>query len=220
MSAQAPQNGVRTFFRAEAERFDSIYGGPRTLTERLIDRLFHRVIRLRYERTMALLGDVTDRRVLDVGCGPGHYLVELAARGAREAVGVDFTEEMLELARAAAALRGVRDQCRFVRGDFLDVPLTGPFDACVAIGYFEYLAEPLAHMQRMTELTRGSVIASFPKRYTLRTLPRAIRYRSRGCFLRFFTATEVRRLAERAGLESIEVHSVSRDFVLHGTTTA
>ena len=33
--------------------------------------------------TLALLGDIAGRQVLEVGCGPGHYSAELVARGAR-----------------------------------------------------------------------------------------------------------------------------------------
>jgi cyclopropane fatty-acyl-phospholipid synthase-like methyltransferase len=218
MTTPTSASGVRSFFRSEAARFDSIYTGPRSMKERLIDRLFHRVIRLRFERTLELLAPVDGKRFLDVGCGPGHYMVELAARGGREAVGIDFAEEMLDLARQAATARGVEDRCRYVAGDFLSSDPGGTFDACVAIGYFEYLEQPLEHMRRMVELTRGQVIASFPKRYTLRTGPRALRYRLRGCYLRFYTAGEIRRLAEAAGLTDIEVLSISRDYLLHART--
>jgi SAM-dependent methyltransferase len=45
-----------------------------------------------------LLGDVTDKRVLDVGCGPGIYAAELVRRGAR-VTGFDESAEMVRLAR-------------------------------------------------------------------------------------------------------------------------
>ena len=96
--------------------------------------------------------------------------------------------------------------------------LAAPFDAAVAIGYCEYLADPVAHLARMKALVTGDLVVSFPKRYTLRTLPRALRYQLRGCYLRFFTAGEIRRLADQAGLRVIAVHSVSRDYLLHART--
>lgn len=54
-----------------------------------------------YDRpaTLALLGDVRGRRVLDAACGPGLYLEELLARGA-DAIGFDGSSHMVELARA------------------------------------------------------------------------------------------------------------------------
>jgi SAM-dependent methyltransferase len=49
-------------------------------------------------RSYELLGDVTGRAVVDVGCGGGRAVAELAERGAR-AVGVDRDPEMIAVAR-------------------------------------------------------------------------------------------------------------------------
>ncbi len=61
-----------------------------------------------YERpaTLSLLPDVAGRRVLDAGCGPGHYARELLAQGA-DVVAVDVTPEMVELAHAEVGDRAV-----------------------------------------------------------------------------------------------------------------
>jgi SAM-dependent methyltransferase len=47
----------------------------------------------------ALAGDVTGLRVLDIGCGAGHYMTELRARGAAEVVGVEGSATLLRHAR-------------------------------------------------------------------------------------------------------------------------
>lgn len=47
---------------------------------------------------LALLGDVTGRRVLDAACGPGLYAADLVARGA-QVTGFDSSPRMIELAR-------------------------------------------------------------------------------------------------------------------------
>ncbi|WP_433510948.1 methyltransferase domain-containing protein [Nonomuraea sp. CA-143628] len=49
-------------------------------------------------RSYELLGDLTGRTVVDVGCGGGRGVAELAERGAR-AVGVDLDPEMIAMAR-------------------------------------------------------------------------------------------------------------------------
>lgn len=46
-------------------------------------------------------GEVRGRRVLDAGCGTGYLTRKLVERGA-EAVGVDLSEKMIEIARGAA----------------------------------------------------------------------------------------------------------------------
>jgi|HubBroStandDraft_1064217.scaffolds.fasta_scaffold51390_5 SAM-dependent methyltransferase len=65
-----------------------------------------------YDRpaVLDLLGPVTGRRVLDVGCGPGLYAEELARRGA-QVVGLDQSGEMVRLAsqRVPAAEFRVHD---------------------------------------------------------------------------------------------------------------
>lgn len=53
-----------------------------------------------YERpaTLSLLGEVRGKRILDAGCGPGIYAVELVEAGA-EVVGFDASNTMVELAK-------------------------------------------------------------------------------------------------------------------------
>src|SRR6185312_5869015 len=46
---------------------------------------------------LALLGDVTGKRILDAACGPGLYATELVDRGA-SVVGFDQSPRMVELA--------------------------------------------------------------------------------------------------------------------------
>ena len=48
--------------------------------------------------TRSLLAEVRGKRVLDAGCGPGHYAEWLLERGA-EVVGVDVSPQMIRLAR-------------------------------------------------------------------------------------------------------------------------
>jgi ubiquinone/menaquinone biosynthesis C-methylase UbiE len=59
-----------------------------------------------------VLGEVRGLRVLDVGCGTGRHALPLAASGA-VVTGVDFSEGMLQKARAKAGA----DAVRFVRQD-------------------------------------------------------------------------------------------------------
>lgn len=51
----------------------------------------------------ANLGDVTGKRVVDLGCGTGVFAIGAALLGAREAVGVDVDAASLEVARNVAA---------------------------------------------------------------------------------------------------------------------
>ena len=60
-----------------------------------------------------MLGDLTDKRILDVGCGEGEDATILAKLGAR-VTGLDVSPAAVDLARQRAALNGVSDRTRFV----------------------------------------------------------------------------------------------------------
>jgi ubiquinone/menaquinone biosynthesis C-methylase UbiE len=49
--------------------------------------------------TRSLLPELKGKRVLDAGCGPGHYAKWMIEQGA-QVVGIDITSRMLEIARA------------------------------------------------------------------------------------------------------------------------
>jgi 2-polyprenyl-3-methyl-5-hydroxy-6-metoxy-1,4-benzoquinol methylase len=50
-----------------------------------------------------LLGDVSGRRVLDLGCGAGQLALYLAEAGAAEVMGIDASQRMLDVARTRRA---------------------------------------------------------------------------------------------------------------------
>jgi demethylmenaquinone methyltransferase/2-methoxy-6-polyprenyl-1,4-benzoquinol methylase len=101
----------------------------------------------RWRERAADLADVgPGSRALDVATGTGDLAVELADRGA-EVVGLDFSERMLELARAKAP--GVE----WVTGDALELPYgDAEFDA-VTVGFgarnFSDLGRGLREMARV-----------------------------------------------------------------------
>jgi SAM-dependent methyltransferase len=67
---------------------------------------------------------VTERTVLDVGCGIGDLAIEVVARGAASGTGYDLSPKAIDEARRLAASRGVGDRIRFEVGDGaqLDLP--------------------------------------------------------------------------------------------------
>ena len=61
-------------------------------------------------------------RALDLGCGTGAVTLRLAERGLR-VIGIDHSPEMLALARAKAAERGLDSRTEFETGDARGAPL-------------------------------------------------------------------------------------------------
>jgi ubiquinone/menaquinone biosynthesis C-methylase UbiE len=71
-------------------------------------------------RTVArAAGSLANARVLDVGAGRGELVGAALERGARLAVGIDFSSAAVQLARGTVAGNGVA----FVRGDARNLPL-------------------------------------------------------------------------------------------------
>lgn len=209
-------SGVRQYFDQTAARFDDIYSVEKPWYQQILDAIFRRTVNQRYELIMADLQDMAGKAVLDVGTGSGRYAVELAARGA-SVTGVDFSSEMLELARKAAQQQGVVDRCRWIQGDFLGLTnLGGEFDVSLAIGFFDYISNPEPILQRMAALTQGILYLSFPKRWTTRTIPRKLRLALNGCYVRFYTRDEIEILIRRLGRKSVsmQIISVNRDFIV------
>lgn len=81
-----------------------------------------------------------DHRVLDLCCGQGRHVLELARRGYRQVTGVDLSPFLIGLARRRA--RGAGVVARFVESDARESQLSGERFDCVAIlgnsfGYFD-----------------------------------------------------------------------------------
>ena len=75
------------------------------------------------EYAYALLGDITGRTVLDLGCGSGENSLLLVRRGA-EVIGVDISESLLALAAERLAVNGSADaQVRFVPASVHRLPI-------------------------------------------------------------------------------------------------
>ncbi|MGA2905656.1 MAG: methyltransferase domain-containing protein, partial [Candidatus Korobacteraceae bacterium] len=109
---------TQTFFHQYANHFDAIYGNQNGVLDSIVNRLFRKSMRLRYEKSIAGCEPVQGKSVLDVGCGPGHYAITVAQRGASRVVGIDFADGMLQLATEHARKVGVAERCKFMVADF------------------------------------------------------------------------------------------------------
>jgi SAM-dependent methyltransferase len=75
----------------------------------------------------------SEKRLLDVTCGPGLYAVELARRGVH-VTGVDFGPASIAYAKELAEGKGVADRCQFIQQDVRLMDFTGSnFDAALFI---------------------------------------------------------------------------------------
>ena len=189
------KRSTRDFFNDYAEDFSDLYGRPRGLAERVINVLFRRSMKLRFVRTIEECRPLENRRVLDLGCGPGRYAVELAIRGAAEVLGLDFAEQMISLAERRAAEAGVGERCRFTCGDILSYPVASPFDFTVAMGLADYISDIGQLLKRIAEVTSQKAVISFPRSGGFLAWQRKLRYRKR-CDLFLYSRSQIQRALE------------------------
>ena len=198
------------FFESYARDFDAIYGTKNTWLNRLLNIFFRRSMKLRYEETLKGCAPITGKRVLDVGCGPGHYAVALARRGAGYILGLDFAPGMLELARARAAQAGVAERCRFDFADFLTYALTETFDYAVVMGFMDYVREPGEVIAKVLRATKEKAFFSFPAAGGLLAWQRRWRYRQR-CELFLYSESDLEKLFGETGARW-ELKRLARDY--------
>jgi len=217
MSTPSPTDGgARSFFEGYAADFDHIYDdtgkGP---LARFVDTRLRKEMRIRFERTFEALDPLAGRTLLDAGCGGGRYAIPAAKAGASRVLGLDFSEPMLELGRQKAAAEGVGTVCEFVNGDLLTHPIAEKsFDYAIAIGFFDYQADPLAALGALARVARRRVFVSLPKRWHVLTPQRKVRYTLFKCFVRFYSRAEVEALAAAVRPRRTTILDIGREYNL------
>lgn len=152
-------------------------------------------------------------RILDLGCGTGANLERLLRLNLpfAEYVGMDLTEEMLEIARRKA--QGLTN-VKFFQGDIHNLPFTEEeFDLVISTWVFEHLAQPeRAAREALRVLKKGgrvvllfSSLPSFPLRLVIRPIELFLRMKclAREQYLAFPDLQLVRSFA--AGFETLVV---------------
>jgi ubiquinone/menaquinone biosynthesis C-methylase UbiE len=214
--AAASDGGARAFFEGYAADFDHIYDdagkGP---IARFVDVRLRKEMRIRFRNAFEALDPLAGRSLLDAGCGGGRYAIPAARAGASHVLGLDFSEPMLEIGRRKAAAEGVGDVCRFVNGDLLATALEEKsFDYAIAIGFFDYQADPEAALRALARAARRRVFVSLPKRWHVLTPQRKIRYTLFKCFVRFYSRAEVERLAAAVAPRRTTILDIGREYNL------
>lgn len=207
---------VREYFEREAVRFDAIYEPRKPMHQRAVDRLFRKVVVERFRLITNLAPFPGQWTALDVGCGSGRYAIALAQSGAERVLGVDVASSMIDLGRAQAKEVGLSERCEFRHLNFIDFDGEEQFDVVVATGYFDYLDDPVPHLQKMLAHCRGRIFASIPKRWEPRVPVRKTRFALARGYVRFYSKPDARSLWREAGVpdERASLIDLGRDWIL------
>jgi SAM-dependent methyltransferase len=149
-------------------------------------------------------------RLLDVGCGTGHHLKALRARG-YDASGVDGSGAMLEEARRADAAAPL------AQSGVSTLPFRSEtFDAALSVEVLRYLGQPLPMLREIARVLRpgGRCLVTAVPWLSLNGYPllnRLLPARTQGFspLRQYFTSVRgLKRQLGAVGLEAIEVHAV------------
>jgi SAM-dependent methyltransferase len=120
-----------------------------------------------------LMGDefftkIAGKVVIDFGCGEGAEAVEMAGRGAKQVIGIDIREDLLQAARQRAVSTGVQNSCHFVSStkELADIVVSSTkqlADIVVSLDTFEHFADPAGILRIINTLLHptGEVLVSF-----------------------------------------------------------
>lgn len=195
------------FFDRFAEAFDTLYDGQRNTAMRWVDRQFRSDMFVRFALTFEVLGDLTGRSLLDVGCGSGPYVVEALKRGASFVTAVDPARSMLALTRERVARAGFSGRCEAISGAFPMASLQ-PHDHAIVMGVMDYIEDAGGFLAALHPLVQRSAAVSFPSKHWFRTPIRKLRYRVRRCPVYFYDEADIRRLVSQAGFTGVEVTKI------------
>jgi 2-polyprenyl-3-methyl-5-hydroxy-6-metoxy-1,4-benzoquinol methylase len=205
------QQTVSGFFDSYATDFDAIYGNRHTMINRFVNKHFRKSMRLRFEKTLAGCEPISGRSVVDIGCGPGHFSIELARRGAAHVFGLDFAEGMLEVAKKHADVAGVGDRCSWAFGDFTKHNFDRKYDYAIVMGFMDYIADPATVIQKVLSITTRRAFFSFPRAGGFLAWQRKKRYQKR-CELYLYTPEQVRDLFKKVTDRKVDIEYIARDM--------
>jgi SAM-dependent methyltransferase len=199
------------FFHQYAGDFDAIYSTHGGLIDGVLNNLFRKSMKLRFVHSVEHCSPIQGKTILDVGCGPGHYAITLAQRGARRVVGIDFADGMLKIAEEHARKTGVGGRCEFRVADFLNFSSEEIFDYVILMGFMDYMSDPRRVIEKALSLSRSKVLLSFPAAGGVLGWQRKLRYRSR-CDLYLYRREELEKLFGSFDKISYTIEPIARDF--------
>lgn len=126
----------------------------------------------RRRKTLELLGDLNERRLLDLGCGSGALLEGLAHQNV-EYHGIDISPRMIQCASSRIEELGLTSRYSVQVGDVESLPYSPAyFDAVVGMGLLEYFDQPQRLLNEVLRVAKpgARLVFTIPKKFCLNDL--------------------------------------------------
>jgi ubiquinone/menaquinone biosynthesis C-methylase UbiE len=155
---------VKHYYEGEARQYDREFYGSKDGYPTL-------QYRHRYMLDMALnLTLPADARVLDIGCGPGEMVLDLARHDWR-IWGIDIAAAMVDIAKEKVAQAKVHNEIHLATGDIEALDFEDQFfDLIICSGVVEYLPGDAKWMHEISRVLKpgGVLIINVTNRWALR----------------------------------------------------
>lgn len=105
------------------------------------------------------LANWVGKSVVDIGCGTGELLRQIAERDASELIGIDYSQKAIDIARS----RDTSENTRYVAGDISDIPPTRK-DIVISCGTIEHSNVPSRFLETLSNWCKddGCLIVTCP----------------------------------------------------------
>jgi len=206
---------VSIFFDGYAHDFSSIYKEDtkkRSSFDKLMDKRFRQGIEERFKLTIKETSKESVQSVLDIGCGPGHYVVKFLEQD-KNVTALDIAPSMLEITKQRVESLGKNNNVEFILEDYLNYKPNKKFDVACAMGFFDYVEEPVEVIKKLLNDVEKEIYISFPDNLGLLAIQRKIRYKLRKCPLFLYSLKYLKDSLKAAGcLDNSQILNIDRGY--------
>lgn len=111
-----------------------------------------------WETLKPLLPDFIDKKVLDLGCGYGWHCAYAIEKGAKQVVGIDISEKMLQVAKD----KNKHENIEYIQGTIEDIDFdVNEFDIVLSSLALHYIEDYALVVQKVKELLKPNGIFIF-----------------------------------------------------------
>lgn len=213
-------NQVQSYFDNQTDKWDILYAeGRRSAFMRFMDENFRSDIKIRFESTFQFFGDITDKSILDIGCGAGPYILESINKGAKEITGIDISGNMIDICKEKISKWQNSHHIDLITDEFENHSFNKKFDFVIVMGVMDYVSKPDEFLKKILDVSNEKVAVSFPSYNWLRTPLRKVRYWVKKCPLYFYNRKRINDLVcsilgSEISFEIKKIPGMGMDFLL------
>jgi len=206
---------VSIFFDGYAHDFSSIYKEDtkkRSLFHKLMDKWFRKGIKDRFELAVKESKKDSVKSILDVGCGPGHFVVKFLEQG-KKVTALDIAPSMIEITKKRVQSMGKEGEVIFILENYLEHKPIEKFDAACVMGFFDYVEDPVIVLKKLINDVKKEIYISIPDNKGFLAWQRKIRYNLRSCPLFLYSREFLEDSLKKAGcFEISEITEIDRGY--------